>query len=200
MRISKTLVCGLLLALGAAACGDDDAALPDAGTPDAGPGLDAAADAGAESWRWESIEPPAEGPISVWGYMPVPMDGARAVLFGGTTLNAFGGGAVLDDLWQWDASGAAPTFTRLTPTGTAPSARYCGCGAYDPTRNRVLFFGGREALSPASTTPGSSTSRRTLGQRSTQRRARRRVRLVAGSRTRRRSTRSISSAVLTRVA
>lgn len=40
-------------------------------------------------------------------------------------------------------TGAAPTWTRLAPTGTLPAARFLHAWTYDPNTNQGILFGGR---------------------------------------------------------
>jgi N-acetylneuraminic acid mutarotase len=60
----------------------------------------------------------------------------KIILFGGVD----GDFNCLDDTWSYDA--VANTWTKLTATGTAPSAR-SGLGiAYDPHSMKIILFGG----------------------------------------------------------
>jgi hypothetical protein len=59
----------------------------------------------------------------------------RMIVFGGDN------GTQLADAWELSL-GKAPTWTRLAPTG-APAARALHGAVYDPTRDRMVIFGGR---------------------------------------------------------
>jgi hypothetical protein len=66
----------------------------------------------------------------------------------------FGGGDASGDVNEtWILSGAnglgSSTWTRLNPSGTLPGARDGAVGAYDPSLNEVVIYGGQ--LSPAET-------------------------------------------------
>ena len=59
-------------------------------------------------------------------------------------------GAALDDVWQLDLS-APPTWLKLTASGVSPGPRAFHAGVYDPQRDRVVFFGGRNGAPLADT-------------------------------------------------
>lgn len=61
---------------------------------------------------------------------------ARMILFGGDDGSSFH-----NDVWALNLDGA-PTWTQITPLGTPPPGRMWSLGAYDPVRDRMLFFGG----------------------------------------------------------
>ena len=55
------------------------------------------------------------------------------------------GGSPFGDVWvlsNANGSGGTPTWTQLSPTGTAPMARTGQSGTYDQTNNRMTIFGG----------------------------------------------------------
>ncbi len=60
----------------------------------------------------------------------------RIVAFGGSSGSGF-----VNDIWALSLAGT-PAWTPLTPSGTAPSARYGHCTIYDPVRDRMVVFGG----------------------------------------------------------
>ena len=63
----------------------------------------------------------------------------RMLVFGGshyTTTDNF-----LNDVWALSLAGT-PAWTQLAPIGTAPSAREACSQLYDPTRSRMLAWGG----------------------------------------------------------
>lgn len=98
----------------------------------------------------------------------------RMIVFGGVDA----GGNPFNDVWALSLSGT-PTWTQLFPTGTAPAGRGAAAVVYDPTRDRVVIFGGYDRqllalndcwelrLSPQPTwsrlTPGGSTPLARLG-------------------------------------
>ncbi len=63
----------------------------------------------------------------------------RMVVFGGTDYVA--GGTWHNDLWALSLA-ATPTWTQLTPSDTPPSARAAPKAIFDPTRGRMVMFGG----------------------------------------------------------
>jgi hypothetical protein len=71
--------------------------------------------------------------------------GDRLIVFGG-----IGDNGTLNDVWSLPLAGV-PAWTPLSPTGIAPEPRYNGSLVFDPTRNRVILFGGLGQLSPSST-------------------------------------------------
>jgi len=142
------------LALLCGACGDDGDARP-MGDADAGAMPDAAtsSDAGARdptAVEWEMREPPAEGPLLVWGFVVADLGDGRTVLFGGTTANEISG-TTLDGTWLYDMRGSEPVVTEIEASG--PEPRYCACATYDPERNVVVLMGGRNVTTPLSVPP-----------------------------------------------
>lgn len=123
--------------------GGDGGATADASEPDAGRRDPAAVE-------WVMHEPPAEGPLRVWGFLVADLGDGRAVLFGGTTADTVTG-TTLDGTWLYDMRGDAPVATRIDASG--PEPRYCGCAAYDPDRDVVVMVGGRNLTSPLSIPP-----------------------------------------------
>lgn len=74
-------------------------------------------------------------------YDPV---GQRMILFGGFTS----GGAVAD-LWELTLpSSGTPSWTELTASGIAPSARWGHSAIYDPIGKRMVVFGGFDGTLP----------------------------------------------------
>jgi hypothetical protein len=60
----------------------------------------------------------------------------RMIVFGGADL-----GGVYNDVWALSLMGT-PTWTKLLPTGTAPTARAGAQIVYDPARDRIVVYGG----------------------------------------------------------
>ena len=65
----------------------------------------------------------------------------RMVVFGGND-----GSSALGDVWTLSLSGS-PVWSRLSPSGTPPSARAGHCAVFDPVRDRMVIFGGRSDTS-----------------------------------------------------
>jgi hypothetical protein len=67
-------------------------------------------------------------------YDPV---GRRMIVFGGAD-----GMSSLNDTWALDLSGAMPSWSALTVSGSPPPARWLHTAVYDSFRTRMLVFGG----------------------------------------------------------
>src|SRR5262245_27939387 len=66
----------------------------------------------------------------------------RVVIFAGkASLNGLSLGPTVNDVWTLNLTGT-PTWTQLTPSGTAPPDRYHHTAIYDVTRDRMVIFGG----------------------------------------------------------
>ena len=63
----------------------------------------------------------------------------RMLIFGGSTSTT-----LMNDVWALSLAGT-PAWTKLTPTGTPPSARVSHTAILDPLRSRMLIFGGSDA-------------------------------------------------------
>lgn len=66
----------------------------------------------------------------------------RMIIYGG---ESFATGAVFNDIWvlsNANGQGGTPTWTQLSPAGTAPSAREQHTAVYDPVNNVMTVFGG----------------------------------------------------------
>jgi hypothetical protein len=77
--------------------------------------------------------------------MAVTIAPDRAVVLGGTDAGGFGG-TVFDSAWIVTIAEGEASATEITASGPAP--RYCGCAAYDPARDVVVVFGGRDLSGP----------------------------------------------------
>lgn len=94
---------------------------------------------------WETYTavgtPPATRCDAQLAYMP---SRSAFLVFGGSQ-DALGlGGSRFNDLFQvkLDAVAKTATWTKLTPSGTPPSARGAVCMGYDPNTDRLIVFGG----------------------------------------------------------
>jgi hypothetical protein len=63
----------------------------------------------------------------------------RIVVFGGDN-----GAGPLNDVWALMLAGT-PAWMQLTPSGTPPGARYWHSAIYDPARDHMVVFGGRNS-------------------------------------------------------
>ncbi len=84
---------------------------------------------------WEEVTPPSGSPEARESHALTYDDlRERVVLFGGSDepLN------LLNDTWEWDGS----EWSQIEPAGQSPEARGLHALTYDPTRSRVVLFGG----------------------------------------------------------
>ena len=98
---------------------------------------------GAPSWNLLSPggTPPAERDAHGLVYDPVR---DRMLLFGGA--NMFGLTRLeFNDVWAMSL-GPSPAWTQLAPTGTKPAARHAHTMIYDPVRDRLVIFAGRDVI------------------------------------------------------
>ncbi len=98
-------------------------------------------------YRWVQLFPAGTPPAVRYGHVAV-YDGVsnRMIVFGGGTSSA----TCLNDAWVLDdanSSGGSPTWLPLEPTGTFPAGRLNFNGAYDPTSNSLIIFGGSNCAS-----------------------------------------------------
>jgi hypothetical protein len=86
---------------------------------------------------WSALVPAGTPPSARSGqsatYDPV---GDRIVVFGGE-----GDSAIFNDVWALSLAGT-PAWTQLTPAGTPSPPRFDHGAIYDPSRNRMVVFGG----------------------------------------------------------
>jgi hypothetical protein len=75
----------------------------------------------------------------------------RMVIFGGKR-----GGTYINETWALSFVGS-PSWSKLMPSGTAPSGRYRLSAIYDPVRDRMVVFGGYRGVT-LPMTPGRSRS------------------------------------------
>lgn len=72
----------------------------------------------------------------------------RTIIFGGLQWNQTTQSyTALSDLWQLSNAnglGGTPTWTQLSPTGTAPGPRQGHVAAFDTTNQRMIVFGGAD--------------------------------------------------------
>jgi hypothetical protein len=82
---------------------------------------------------WRQLPPPSARSLHAAAYDPVR---DRMVVFGGYSTRD-----LVNDVWVLQLTGT-PEWTRLSPSGTAPSARHMTSAVYDPLRDRMVVFGG----------------------------------------------------------
>jgi hypothetical protein len=69
---------------------------------------------------------------------------SRMLVFGGRPAS---GSAALNDVWAMSLSGS-PTWSALAPTGTPPAARDLQSAVVDPSRHRLIVYGGEDGGTP----------------------------------------------------
>ena len=93
---------------------------------------------------WNQLTPAGTPPPDRYSHTAiydVPRD--RMIVFGGKS-DALG---ELNDVWALSFSGT-PTWTQVTPSGTAPVVRENHTAVYDGPRDRMVVFGGYDASLP----------------------------------------------------
>lgn len=85
------------------------------------------------------------GPRFLPSFAPDPARD-RMILFSGSNGNGFGLASMHNDTWQLDLSGD-PKWTPL-PGAVAPPPRIHGVMVHDPTRDRMVMFGGKTTGAP----------------------------------------------------
>src|SRR5262245_302628 len=107
-------------------------------------------------WTWDTVatapDPAFGRPEGRWAHGAVLTSDRRLIVFGGRTASG-----ALGDVWQLTTAvpfGAPAVWKRLSPApdpaNGAPAARWGHAVIYDPALNRMLVFGGRDAVSLAS--------------------------------------------------
>ncbi len=94
--------------------------------------------------NWQAL--PVSGPRPNGGYgMTSVYDakGDRMLIFGGSTSDDYYGAK--NDVWELDLRGV-PTWTQIVTSGTQPLARRSGTAIFDPIRNRMIIYGGFDAV------------------------------------------------------
>lgn len=94
---------------------------------------------------WTQLSPSGLGPSARENSSAI-YDSTNNVL---TVYGGDAGSAGLSDIWTLsnaNGQGGTPTWTRLTPTGTAPSARTGQSAVYDSANNRMIVYGGINTL------------------------------------------------------
>lgn len=89
---------------------------------------------------WTEMSPPSAPSRRVGHRLAYDSQSDRILLFGGRFL--FGGGAVNNETWAYDAG--ADTWTPLTAPAPRPSARAFHSLVYHTESDRVILFGGNE--------------------------------------------------------
>lgn len=94
--------------------------------------------------NWQPLPVGGPRPNGGWGMTSVyDAKGDRMLIFGGSTSDDYYGSN--NDVWELSLRGV-PEWTKLTTTGTRPSARRSGTAIFDPLRNRMVVYGGFDAV------------------------------------------------------
>jgi hypothetical protein len=102
--------------------------------------------------QWMQLAPTGTPPVPKYAGSLQTYDEVndRLIAFGGQDAN----NRQLNDVWVLSHAsglGGAPAWTKLEPTGTAPSPRALFISAYDATANRLIVYGGCSGIcSPVS--------------------------------------------------
>jgi hypothetical protein len=94
--------------------------------------------------NWQPL--PVDGNRPNGGYgMTSVYDAAqdRMLIFGGSTSDSYYGAT--NDVWELKLRGV-PQWTKIVPVGVLPAPRRSGGAVFDPLRNRMVIFGGWDAV------------------------------------------------------
>ena len=87
---------------------------------------------------WTSLTPVARyAHTAIYDHININQ---RMIVYGGGSDG--GSGARLTDVWTLSLSGT-PTWTQITPSGSAPPARIGHTAVYDSAQQRMIIFGGK---------------------------------------------------------
>lgn len=93
-----------------------------------------------ETVQWTHFSP-SGGPGPRWGHTAVYDSGRdRMIVFGGYSE----GSIRQDDVWALSLAGE-PTWSQIVPEGPGPSARAFHSAVFEPSRDRMVVFGGLDA-------------------------------------------------------
>lgn len=89
---------------------------------------------------WTQILPTGTAPTPRYAHSLIYQPSRdRIILFAGYD------GVYRNDVWELSLSGP-PAWTRLTPAGIPPAARWAHVAIYDPIRDRMVIYGGYDGL------------------------------------------------------
>ena len=94
--------------------------------------------------NWQPLPIDGDRPNGGWGMTSVydsKLD--RMLIFGGSTDDGYYGSN--NNVWELALRGL-PHWTQLSTTGTPPKARRSGAAIFDPLRNRMVVYGGFDAV------------------------------------------------------
>jgi len=91
----------------------------------------------AQSGAWSQLSA-GTGPSARKGHTAIyDAHNHRMIVFGGESSSGY-----QNDVWAVRLGCSTPTWSQLSPSGTAPQAREDHSAIYDPTGNRMIVFGG----------------------------------------------------------
>jgi hypothetical protein len=94
--------------------------------------------------NWQMVPMSGNRPNGHWGMTSVyDARRDRMIIFGGSTDDGYYGSN--NDVWELKLRGA-PEWRLINTTGTRPSPRRSGAAVFDPLRNRMVVFGGFDAV------------------------------------------------------
>ena len=91
---------------------------------------------------WSATSVSGSPPAARAGHTAIydPVRDRMIVFGGGTNVSSF------NDVWALSLAGS-PVWSRLTPAGSLPAARWGHTAIYDPVRDRMIVFGGETNVS-----------------------------------------------------
>ncbi|GEM_PF-2962718 len=93
-------------------------------------------------FSWTAVGASGTAPSARQGHTAVlDAPNRRMIVFGGCT-NALGVGSARNDVFALSLDRGSETWTELSPSGTAPPARYGHGAVYDASGDRMIVFGG----------------------------------------------------------
>lgn len=94
--------------------------------------------------NWQPLPISGPRPNGGWGMTSVyDAKGDRMLIFGGSTSDDYYGSN--NDVWELKLRGL-PQWTKLTTQGVKPKPRRSGTAIFDPLRNRMVIYGGFDAV------------------------------------------------------
>jgi len=94
--------------------------------------------------NWQNVPTPGSSPNGGWGMTSVyDAAGDRMLIFGGSTSDGYYGAK--NDVWELDLH-STPVWKYVVVQGTLPPARRSGAAVFDPIRNRMIIYGGFDAV------------------------------------------------------
>jgi hypothetical protein len=94
--------------------------------------------------NWQPLPIDGERPNGGWGMTSVyDAKGDRMLIFGGSTSDDYYGSN--NDVWELKLRGV-PRWTKLTTQGARPKPRRSGTAVFDALRNRMVIYGGFDAV------------------------------------------------------